>query len=42
MRDNMVQSLGALIQAIGSPDMREGAAAFMEKRKPEFPPRAQL
>ena len=39
MRDNMVQSLGALIQAIGSPDMREGAAAFMEKRRPEFPPR---
>lgn len=42
MRDNMVQSLGALIQAIGSPDMREGAAAFMEKRKPEFPPRDTL
>ncbi|MEE2683056.1 MAG: enoyl-CoA hydratase/isomerase family protein [Actinomycetota bacterium] len=39
MRDNMVQSLGALIQAIGSPDMREGASAFMEKRKPQFPPR---
>jgi 2-ketocyclohexanecarboxyl-CoA hydrolase len=42
MRDNMVQSLGALIQAIGSPDMREGAAAFMEKRKPQFPPRSAL
>lgn len=42
MRDNMVQSLGALIQAIGSPDMREGAAAFMEKRRPEFPPRDTL
>lgn len=42
MRDNMVQSLGALIQAIGSPDMREGAEAFMEKRKPNFPPRDQL
>ena len=42
MRDNMVQSLGALIQAIGSPDMREGAAAFMEKRKPDFPPRTTL
>lgn len=39
MRDNMVQSLGALIQAIGSPDMKEGATAFMEKRKPEFPQR---
>ncbi|MGI9598548.1 MAG: enoyl-CoA hydratase/isomerase family protein [Acidimicrobiales bacterium] len=42
MRDNMVQSLGALIQAIGSPDMREGAAAFMEKRRPQFPPRDAL
>ena len=40
MRDNMIQSLGALIQAIGSPDMKEGAAAFMEKRPPRFPPRA--
>ena len=40
MRDNMVQSLNALIQAIGSPDMTEGAAAFMEKRKPQFPPRS--
>ncbi len=42
MRDNMVQSLSALIQAIGSPDMREGAAAFMEKRRPRFPPRDTL
>lgn len=42
MRDNMVQSLGALVQAIGSPDMREGAAAFMEKRPPQFPPRSTL
>jgi enoyl-CoA hydratase/carnithine racemase len=39
MRDNMVNSLGALIQAIGSPDMLEGANAFMEKRKPQFPRR---
>ena len=39
MRDNMVNSLGALIQAIGSPDMLEGANAFMEKRKPQFPAR---
>ena len=42
MRDNMVQSLSALIQAIGSPDMREGAAAFMEKRRPQFPFRDTL
>ena len=42
MRDNMVNSLGALIQAIGSPDMLEGANSFMEKRKPQFPPRSGL
>jgi 2-ketocyclohexanecarboxyl-CoA hydrolase len=29
--------LGMLAQAVGSPDMIEGAAAFMEKRKPDFP-----
>jgi 2-ketocyclohexanecarboxyl-CoA hydrolase len=39
MRDNMTNSLGALVMAIGSPDMVEGATAFMEKRKPQFPPR---
>ena len=39
MRDNMQSGLGMLLQAIGSPDMIEGAAAFMEKRKPHFPPR---
>ena len=39
MRDNMTNSLGALVMAIGSPDMIEGATAFMEKRKPDFPPR---
>lgn len=38
-RDNMLTSLGALLQAVGSPDMLEGARAFMEKRKPQFPPR---
>ena len=35
-RDNFVSGLGMLVQAIGSEDMREGAAAFMEKRKPRF------
>ena len=39
LRDNMVSGLGMLMQAIGSPDMIEGAAAFMQKRKPRFPPR---
>lgn len=39
-RDNFVSGLGMLVQAIGSPDMREGAAAFMEKRTPQFPGRA--
>lgn len=38
-RDNYIQSLGQLVQAIGSADMREGATAFMEKRKPSFPRR---
>ncbi len=35
-KDNMQAGLESLIQAIGSPDMREGAKAFMEKRKPDF------
>ena len=39
LRDNMQSGLGMLMQAIGSPDMIEGATAFMEKRKPQFPPR---
>lgn len=38
-RDNFVSGLGMLVQAIGSPDMVEGAQAFMEKRRPNFPPR---
>ena len=39
-RDSFSNGLGMLIQAIGSPDMREGAAAFLEKRAPSFPPPA--
>ena len=39
LRDNMQSGLGMLMQAIGSPDMLEGATAFLEKRKPQFPPR---
>lgn len=39
LRDNMQSGLGMLMQAIGSPDMLEGANAFLEKRKPQFPPR---
>jgi naphthoate synthase len=35
-KDNMSSGLGALIQAIGSEDMLEGARAFLEKRKPDF------
>ena len=38
-RDNFSASLGMLVQAIGSPDQREGATAFMEKRRPVFPKR---
>lgn len=36
-RDNFTSGLGMLVQAIGSPDMVEGAQAFLEKRKPQFP-----
>lgn len=38
-RDAYASGLGMLVQAIGSPDMREGASAFLEKRKPRFPGR---
>ena len=41
-RDNFVSGLGMLVQAIGSPDMIEGAAAFMEKRRPKFPRRGSI
>lgn len=37
-QDSMRNGLGMLMQAIGSPDMVEGAHAFLERRKPEFPP----
>ena len=39
LRDNMASGLGILAQTIGSPYMIEGATAFMEKRRPQFPPR---
>jgi 2-ketocyclohexanecarboxyl-CoA hydrolase len=39
-RDSFSNGLGMLVQAIGSPDMREGANAFLEKRAPRFPPPA--
>lgn len=42
IRDNYVSGLGMLVQAIGSKDMREGANAFMEKRRPEFTTRGDL
>ena len=41
-RDNYASGLEMLVQAIGSKDMREGAAAFMEKRRPEWHSRGDL
>lgn len=37
-RDSFNTGLGMLVQAIGSDDMAEGANAFLEKRRPAFPP----
>lgn len=37
-RDSFSNGLGMLIQAVDSPDMAEGATAFLEKRRPAFPP----
>ena len=37
-RDSFSTGLGMLMQAVGSADMVEGATAFLEKRKPVFPP----
>jgi enoyl-CoA hydratase/carnithine racemase len=36
-RDSFSTGLGMLVQAVGSPDMIEGATAFLEKRSPVFP-----
>jgi 2-ketocyclohexanecarboxyl-CoA hydrolase len=36
--DSFANGLGMLVQAVGSDDMLEGANAFLEKRKPTFPP----
>ncbi|MXP24435.1 enoyl-CoA hydratase/isomerase family protein [Gordonia sp. HNM0687] len=36
-RDNFASGLGMLVQAVGSPDMIEGATAFLEKRRAQFP-----
>ena len=35
-RDNFASGVGMLVQAIGSPDMKEGATAFLEKRPARF------
>jgi enoyl-CoA hydratase/carnithine racemase len=36
-RDSFSTGLGMLVQAVGSDDMAEGANAFLEKRRPDFP-----
>ncbi len=37
-RDSFSTGLGMLVQALAAPDIAEGATAFLEKRKPNFPP----
>jgi 2-ketocyclohexanecarboxyl-CoA hydrolase len=37
-RDSFSTGIGMLVQALSSPDMAEGATAFLEKRRPQFPP----
>jgi len=37
-RDSFSTGLGMLVQALAAPDIAEGATAFLEKRKPSFPP----
>jgi enoyl-CoA hydratase/carnithine racemase len=37
-RDSFSTGLGMLLQSVGSADMVEGATAFLEKRRPSFPP----
>lgn len=39
VQESYLSGLGMLAQAVGSEDMREGGAAFMEKRAPRFPGR---
>jgi 2-ketocyclohexanecarboxyl-CoA hydrolase len=38
LRDSYMSGFSMLIQAVGSPDMIEGATAFLEKRRPQFRP----
>ena len=37
-RDSFSTGLGMLVQALAAPDIAEGATAFLETRKPSFPP----
>lgn len=37
-RDSFSTGLGMLVQALAADDIAEGATAFLEKRRPQFPP----